>query len=113
MQKMEQGQQLTEAEIEALVVAAIAQSGAQGPQGMGAVMKLVQPQTSGRADGRIARLTRTESEFGKELDSLADVVTFGVAPALLAWIWGFHLLPSSIPPEIRVKITQHGAICCF
>ncbi len=36
-------------------------------------------------DGRIARLTRTESEFGREFDSLADVITFGVAPALLAY----------------------------
>ena len=64
-------------------------------------------------DGRIARLTHTESEFGKELDSLADVVAFGVAPALLAWVWGFHLLPASIAPEIRLKITQLGSICCF
>ena len=46
-------QQLTEAEIEAIVVAAVAQSGAQGPQGMGAVMKLVQHQVAGRADGRL------------------------------------------------------------
>ena len=44
-------------------------------------------------DGRIARMTSTSSDFGKELDSLADVITFGVAPALLAWMWGFHLLP--------------------
>jgi len=35
-------------------------------------------------DGRIARMTNTTSEFGKELDSLADAITFGVAPALLA-----------------------------
>lgn len=41
-------------------------------------------------DGRIARMTKTESEFGKEFDSLADVVTFGVAPAFLAHIWGLH-----------------------
>ncbi|MEO8505697.1 MAG: CDP-alcohol phosphatidyltransferase family protein, partial [Acidobacteriota bacterium] len=34
-------------------------------------------------DGRIARLTGTESDFGREYDSLADVVTFGAAPALL------------------------------
>jgi CDP-diacylglycerol--serine O-phosphatidyltransferase len=40
-------------------------------------------------DGRIARLTGTSSEFGGELDSLADVVSFGVAPALLAYSWGF------------------------
>lgn len=39
-------------------------------------------------DGRLARLTGTDSEFGKEYDSLADVVTFGVAPALLAFLWG-------------------------
>jgi CDP-diacylglycerol--serine O-phosphatidyltransferase len=40
-------------------------------------------------DGRIARMTGTTSEFGAELDSLADVVSFGVAPALLAYSWGF------------------------
>jgi CDP-diacylglycerol--serine O-phosphatidyltransferase len=40
-------------------------------------------------DGWIARLTNTESEFGKEYDSLADVVTFGATPALLAYLWGF------------------------
>ena len=47
-------------------------------------------------DGRIARMTNTTSDFGKELDSLADVITFGVAPSLLAYIWGFHFLPDSI-----------------
>jgi len=40
-------------------------------------------------DGRIARMTNTTSEFGRELDSLADAITFGVAPSLLALIWGF------------------------
>ena len=44
-------------------------------------------------DGRIARMTNTASEFGKELDSLADVITFGVAPSVLAFTWGFHMLP--------------------
>src|SRR6202008_2058616 len=39
-------------------------------------------------DGRIARLTRTESFFGKEYDSLADMVSFGVAPAIVAYQWG-------------------------
>ena len=43
-------------------------------------------------DGMIARLTHTASDFGRELDSLADVITFGVAPAVLAWVWGFHWL---------------------
>ncbi|HEX9940478.1 MAG TPA: CDP-diacylglycerol--serine O-phosphatidyltransferase [Thermoanaerobaculia bacterium] len=41
-------------------------------------------------DGRIARLTGTESEFGKEYDSLADVITFGAAPAMLAYLWGLR-----------------------
>jgi len=38
-------------------------------------------------DGRVARLTRTQSEFGVQMDSLADVISFGVAPALIAWHW--------------------------
>src|SRR5262245_26817891 len=36
-------------------------------------------------DGRIARMTNTTSEFGKEMDSLADVISFGLAPAILAF----------------------------
>jgi CDP-diacylglycerol---serine O-phosphatidyltransferase len=46
-------------------------------------------------DGRIARLTHSTSEFGEEYDSLADLVSFGVAPAVLAYSWGladFHRL---------------------
>ena len=39
-------------------------------------------------DGRIARMTGTASEFGLQLDSLADVVSFGMAPAVLAYAWG-------------------------
>ena len=38
-------------------------------------------------DGKVARLTKTTSRFGLELDSLADVISFGVAPALLIYIW--------------------------
>jgi CDP-diacylglycerol---serine O-phosphatidyltransferase len=41
-------------------------------------------------DGFVARLTGTASDFGREFDSLADVITFGVAPALLALMWGFR-----------------------
>ncbi len=40
------------------------------------------------ADGRVARRTRTESQFGAEYDSLSDMVAFGVAPALVAFSWG-------------------------
>jgi CDP-diacylglycerol--serine O-phosphatidyltransferase len=43
-------------------------------------------------DGRIARMTGTASEFGGELDSLADVISFGVAPGVLAYSWGFASL---------------------
>jgi CDP-diacylglycerol--serine O-phosphatidyltransferase len=39
-------------------------------------------------DGRIARMTNSTSEFGEEYDSLADLVSFGVAPAILAYSWG-------------------------
>jgi CDP-diacylglycerol--serine O-phosphatidyltransferase len=39
-------------------------------------------------DGRIARLTNTTSAFGVEFDSLADVISFGAAPAILAFSWG-------------------------
>ena len=64
-------------------------------------------------DGRIARMTHTSSDFGRELDSLADVITFGLAPALLAWTWGFHLLPMTSNPQWHTKIIQFGAIASF
>ncbi len=41
-------------------------------------------------DGKVARLTRSSSRFGTEFDSLCDVISFGVAPALLAFSWGLH-----------------------
>ncbi len=43
-------------------------------------------------DGRVARLTKTQSAFGVQLDSLADVVSFGVAPAVLVYRWSLHEL---------------------
>ena len=64
-------------------------------------------------DGAIARLTHTTSDFGKELDSLADVVTFGVAPGILAWLWGFFCLPSALNADLRDKLVQFGAIVAF
>ncbi len=44
-------------------------------------------------DGRVARLTRTQTEFGVQLDSLADVIAFGLAPAFLMYQWGLKDLP--------------------
>src|SRR4051794_36493571 len=64
-------------------------------------------------DGTIARMTNTVSDFGRELDSLADVITFGVAPAVLAWIWGFHELPVVYSPELLTRVRQIGTICSF
>jgi CDP-diacylglycerol---serine O-phosphatidyltransferase len=66
-------------------------------------------------DGRIARMTGTSSDFGRELDSLADAITFGVAPAMLAWTWGFRLMPEVLLKEGNwtLKLTQLGAIASF
>lgn len=64
-------------------------------------------------DGRVARMTRTTSDFGKELDSLADVVTFGVAPALLAYVWGFRLLPAEHSGRLQHGIIPLGLVVCF
>jgi CDP-diacylglycerol--serine O-phosphatidyltransferase len=76
-------------------------------------------------DGAIARVTHTTSDFGKELDSLADMVTFGVAPAALAWVWGFMFLPQTLAGDLRflhalgwgedarAKLVECGAIAAF
>jgi CDP-diacylglycerol--serine O-phosphatidyltransferase len=44
-------------------------------------------------DGRVARMTRTQSAFGLQLDSLADIVSFGVAPSLLVYKWVLYRAP--------------------
>ena len=67
-------------------------------------------------DGTVARLTNTASDFGKELDSLADVITFGIAPALLAWMWGFRFLmepQGQFDPEMIGRLRQFGIVCAF
>ncbi len=46
-------------------------------------------------DGRVARMMGTNSEFGKEFDSLADVVSFGIAPAVLAYAWGVRAMAAA------------------
>ncbi len=50
------------------------------------------------ADGRVARLTGTESEFGKQYDSLSDMVAFGLAPAIIVYQWGI------------IQLAEHGWI---
>jgi len=54
-------------------------------------------------DGRIARMTNTVSEFGRELDSLADVIAFGIAPAVLAFAWGIQFVS---PPTDLITLEQ-------
>jgi CDP-diacylglycerol---serine O-phosphatidyltransferase len=63
-------------------------------------------------DGRIARLTKTASDFGVQLDSLADVLTFGIAPAMLAFSWG---LTSSdgIEATVARHVRQLGWLATF
>jgi CDP-diacylglycerol--serine O-phosphatidyltransferase len=64
-------------------------------------------------DGRIARMTNTTSEFGRELDSLADVISFGIAPAVLAFVFGYQLLDPAAPPQIREYVLQAGYFFLF
>lgn len=58
-------------------------------------------------DGRIARLLKGTSRFGAELDSLADFVNFGVAPAMLIYLWSLHALRS-----LGWIVALGLAICC-
>jgi CDP-diacylglycerol--serine O-phosphatidyltransferase len=58
-------------------------------------------------DGRIARLLKGTSEFGAELDSLSDFVSFGVAPALLLYVWTLHTFLS-----IGWVVALLFAVCC-
>ncbi len=64
-------------------------------------------------DGFVARLTNTTSDFGRELDSLADVITFGVAPSLLAYLWGFRMFSQTFHPALRGNVTHAGVCVCF
>jgi len=64
-------------------------------------------------DGRIARMTSTTSDFGKQLDSLADVIAFGVAPAILAYVWGVRALISPWGADSQTKLIQLGGMVTF
>lgn len=64
-------------------------------------------------DGRIARLTNSTSDFGREFDSLADVITFGVAPAFLAFAWGLRPVDEFFGPLMVGHLHQIGWIATF
>lgn len=64
-------------------------------------------------DGRIARMTNTTSDFGRELDSLADVITFGIAPAVLAFVWGVMFVWSPVGGGGQSHLTRAGYMLSF
>ena len=64
-------------------------------------------------DGRIARMTNTTSEFGKELDSLADIISFGIAPALLAYAWGVQFIDLSAGAALVDHLQRAGKLVAF
>jgi len=61
-------------------------------------------------DGRIARMTGTTSEFGREMDSLADVISFGLAPAVLALAWGLNSWTA--PGAVSERATAQVRLLC-
>lgn len=63
-------------------------------------------------DGRVARAMGTNSEFGKQFDSLADVVSFGIAPAFLAYVWGVRAMAAVGAPD-ALHLTQLGWLIGF
>lgn len=62
-------------------------------------------------DGRIARMTGTNTEFGVQFDSLADVVSFGIAPAILAYAWGYRYVFAG-NSEFH-QLGEFAWICCL
>lgn len=63
-------------------------------------------------DGGVARLTNTTSEFGRELDSLADIISFGIAPSVLAYTWGVQFVTSS-GPSLLDQFHRVGTFLAF
>jgi CDP-diacylglycerol---serine O-phosphatidyltransferase len=64
-------------------------------------------------DGRIARMTKTVSDFGREMDSLADVISFGIAPAVLAYAWGVEFASAPPAPLTVDHLHRAGYFCAF
>ena len=64
-------------------------------------------------DGRIARMTNTTSAFGREMDSLADVISFGLAPAVLAFAWGVQFIEPVLGDKVRGQIFNAGYFVAF
>jgi CDP-diacylglycerol--serine O-phosphatidyltransferase len=63
-------------------------------------------------DGRLARLLKAGTDFGVQFDSLADVVSFGIAPAILAYAWGLRALPGDGSVAFQ-QMGEFGWVCCL
>ena len=64
-------------------------------------------------DGRVARLMNATSDFGRELDSLADCITFGLAPAFLAYAWGIAAVDPYTVGPFHEHLHRAGLVICF
>lgn len=64
-------------------------------------------------DGRVARLTNTTSDFGREMDSLSDVISFGIAPAILAFTWGVQFMETGSASHLHDHLTRAGKMITF
>jgi CDP-diacylglycerol--serine O-phosphatidyltransferase len=70
-----------------------------------AALAIVMAAIADGLDGRVARMTRTETKFGVQLDSLADILSFGMAPAVLAWAFALR--------QIDIDGSHAGLILAF
>jgi CDP-diacylglycerol--serine O-phosphatidyltransferase len=92
-----------------------ARAGSRGPNALFevAAIAIVWAMLLDGLDGRIARITNTASDFGRELDSLADVIAFGIAPAVLAFAWGIQPAIGSASPPLREYLHRVGIFIPF
>ncbi|GJM83180.1 hypothetical protein HMSSN139_56760 [Paenibacillus sp. HMSSN-139] len=73
----------------------------EGRFSLAAIMVIVAMLLDG-LDGRVARALNAQSEFGKELDSLSDLISFGIAPALIMYLISFHSIPSGVAWAVTI-----------
>ncbi|SDG12953.1 CDP-diacylglycerol---serine O-phosphatidyltransferase [Fontibacillus panacisegetis] len=78
-----------------------------GRYSLAAIMVIVAMLLDG-LDGRVARALNAQSDFGKELDSLSDIISFGIAPALIMYTLSLHLIPQ---PGVAWIITAIFPMC--
>ncbi|ANS76026.1 CDP-diacylglycerol--serine O-phosphatidyltransferase [Paenibacillus yonginensis] len=80
-----------------------------GKYSLAAIMVIVAMLLDG-LDGRAARALGCQSEFGKELDSLSDVISFGIAPAMIMYSISFHSVPTALAWIVTAIFPMCGAL---